>query len=696
MKCLYIDFEYNSSNEQIQNLVSCSFKVGREIFNYWLYNCPKEWERLKKDLLSYKETHAIVCFNALAEGRSFLSLGINPRNFKWIDLWIEYKMLLNHNKDFCTGPHLVDGKVKNLQPYRIHKYMAKNKEGGWIERSKSKPKNSLASCCFKLLGLKIDTERKDLMRDIIISNDAERIEAHKEEILEYGESDVEPLQHILKEVIKFHSNNKLNRGRDILKDMFLRGRNSMNASVIEYFGYPAEVQRIKNFMGNIPEMMKELQEDINSQFDWPIFRWKKPVKHRDGTVTPGTYVQNQKGWKEFIFNNSAFVDQWMLTDKGYEAKKKDFKYKVKADHLSLSFDAFAQYKSGNQEDGNFFDQCYRYLKFKRSLNGFKITPNKDQTILDSIGEDGRVRPFLNPYGSQSARFQPKALSYIPLKSKWCRSLILSDPGSVILGIDYSSQEFLISALESGDRKMIDAYHSGDVYLYTAKLCGAVPMDGKREDYEEMRNIFKAVTLGISYKMSKYGLATQLSNALKRQVSHAEAQKYIDDFFRTYKDFKKYCDFIEMKYKSSKGLILNDGWTLYGDNPNFRSSGNFPIQGKGAVILKKAIDLSLDMAFELDNAIPILPLHDALYFEIEVDDEFQDNIIDCNEIMRHAFISSFDKKLKKDAEKIRTDLNLWGPGVKKEILKIDDLEVSCQPRYLESKAEKDYKFFSKYL
>ena len=58
-----------------------------------------------------------------------------------------------------------------------------------------------------------------------------------------------------------------------------------------------------------------------------------------------------------------------------------------------------------------------------------------------------------------------------------RSLCRPPKGKIIVGIDYKSEEFLISGLLANDKNMLDAYESGDVYLYFAKLAGAVPKDG---------------------------------------------------------------------------------------------------------------------------------------------------------------------------------------------------------------------------
>ena len=312
-----------------------------------------------------------------------------------------------------------------------------------------------------------------------------------------------------------------------------------------------------------------------------------------------------------------------------------------------------------------------------------------ETIFDSIGRDERCRAYLNPYGSQSARFQPKATSFIPLKAAWMRSLIMPKKKRAIAGIDYSSQEFLISAYLSKDKAMIDAYRSGDVYLYFAKLAKAVPGEGTKDEYKDMRNLFKATTLGISYSMGPHALAKKLTADTGRKVDVSEAKELIKLFGEVYPDYNAVVNDIRHTYKMRGYYKLEDGWFMYGDNDNDRSVSNMPVQGLGSCILRKAIELCQDAGLKV-----IYPLHDALYIEY---DSFDYNAIDTfAECMRQAFGFFFDNK-EGAVKDNRLDCDTWSPDYENgSITTPGGMTCKVQQRYIDERSINEYNRFKKYM
>ena len=79
---------------------------------------------------------------------------------------------------------------------------------------------------------------------------------------------------------------------------------------------------------------------------------------------------------------------------------------------------------------------------------------------------------------------------------WARSLIRPREGEVIIAIDWSNQEFAIAAILSGDSAMLEAYNSGDPYLYFAIAAGGAPAGATKKTHPAERNLFKATTLGV--------------------------------------------------------------------------------------------------------------------------------------------------------------------------------------------------------
>lgn len=686
-KLVPIDFEYNTTSEQRLNLVCCSLEFNGKTVEYWLLDNNEAKKELKKDILQLRDHgYIFLCFSAVAEGHAFVSLGIDPTNCKWLDLAQEWKMITNHNHKYMYGKQLIDGKEVTTTAPRYG-------EDTGISNAKA-PKN-LASCVYKLLGKKIDTEHKTLMRDIIISNNYEEIIANKKKIMEYCTSDIVYLnpawQKIREEYLSYFRRAweytkeemeilelefKENTPIEVTyKEIMWRGETAARTALMQATGYPVNVKKVKKFAGSVKHILKELCEDINEQFseEERFFKWNSSQQR---------YSMYQKPLKAWI-ENSKYAPTWKRTNPSKTKPNGDW---------SLALDAWEKHFSFRHDypRGNVGAQILRYLKTRQSLNGFlpkSPTAKNKETFFDSLGSDGRVRSFLNPYGAQSARYQPKATGFIPLKAAWMRSLIEPKPGYAICGIDYGSQEFLIAALVSGDKNMLEAYKSGDVYLYFAKLAGAVPWEGKKEDYKEERNVFKSTTLGISYSMGADALARKLTDDTGKKHTKEDAQVLIDKFMKAYPDYAEWIDKIRFDYQMRSFHKLPDGWVMFGDNDNKRSISNVPIQGFGSCILRKAIQLCQDSGLRV-----IFPLHDAGYIEYPSGRlDLVDLFAKC---MRDAFCFYFEDK--EGADLIRLDANIWSPDYEDgDFTTPRGLEGKKQKVYIDERAEKEYLRFKKY-
>lgn len=671
-KFISIDFEFNNTSERELNLVCCSlsFSDTKEVSNYWLYNDVNEQSILSKDLLKYhEEGYTFVAFNVVAEAHSFISLGLDPSKFRWIDLQNEYKMLLNHNHKYMYGKQLINGKeIVTSPPKNRWEQTAEDK----ARSNNHKPQKSLAACLYKMLNVKIDTDHKDYIRNLIIANDTKEIISNKDKILEYCQSDVKYLYPLWIKFIKVYRDELPADHVPMFDEVLWRGETGARTAKMVSLGYPINLKKVKAFADSVPLINKDLAEDINSQFEDGLFAWS----NRDQR-----YSKKIKVWKDII-SKSEYAPKWLRTDKG------DF---------SCSLDAFEKMFSFRHDypRGNFYAQVMRYLKTQRSFNGFLpkgATAKNKETFFDSVGSDGRVRSWLNPYGSQSARFQPKATSFIPLKAAWMRSMIEPKKGRAICGIDYGSQEFLLAALIADDKNMIEAYKSGDVYLYFAKLAGAVPWDGKKADYKDMRNLFKSTTLGISYNMAAPSLARKLTDDTGKKVTKEQAQELIDKFEKVYPRYAQWIKDVRHSYSlvTYKCYKLLDGWTMFKDNDNVRSISNVPIQGTGSCILRKAIQMAQDNGLDI-----IFPLHDALYMEY---DSF--NYIDIKRLeqdMRSAFAYYFTGETQKKArDLIRLDANTWSLDYNDDTIEMYGMDIKRQKIYIDERSESEYRRFSKYM
>ena len=654
----YIDFEYNKANEAKRDLVSMATqrKAKGEMLHKWLYQDPRVQDEVKTNLRLMRNAVILVAFNVEAEAGSMISLGLDPTKFKWIDLQKEWRMLCNHCDKYRYGEQLFKGKVKfthnpvikrNLLPQKIAKM------------SFAKSDSNLAAACFKLTGKRIDTEHKDEMRDIILALDGEQPDEEvKRKILEYNSDDVRVLPDMWKAIKAAY---KELPAKVTLEEILYRGETSARTALIECTGYPVS-KSIRNFSFAVPDILQDCAKDILEQFpDSGVFYWNKANNR---------YSMARKPQYEFI-KKSGLARKW--------------KRSLKTKELSLELDEWVKhfpYRSPYPRD-NFAAQMIRYGRLKQSLNGFmpKGKHAKDKTtFFDSLGSDYRCRPYLNPYGSQSARWQPKATSYIPLKSSWMRYFIQPRRGRAICGIDYKSQEFLIAALLSGDERMARAYQSGDVYLAFGKDAGILPPDADKS--HPLRAICKQIVLAIQYLMGAVSLASVLTEISGKKCSEEKSQSYIDKFHSTYKPLTKWQKSIWKQYRKDKYLKLFDGWVMYGHNQNHRSVTNMPIQGMGSVILRKAIKYCQD-----DGLKVILPLHDALYCEVRSNDE----VVRFKQHMKQAFIDCFPDS--PDAESIMLDCYAWGYDVDDIVTEED---VHTMRRYVEDRSRAELDRFSKYF
>jgi len=462
---------------------------------------------------------------------------------------------------------------------------------------------------------------------------------------------------------------------NMLEEMLTRGRFAARTAITEKLGYPINVEATRNFSNSVRPIINQTCREINKLFP-NTFKYK---------LREDVFSMNQKDLRKWIIGQK--FSYWPMTKPSKTYPKGQISLKLEAWEKKFSF----RHTFPNDSLGA---QVVRYLKLKQSLNGF-VPPKegaKKKTFWDSVGSDGRVRPFLNIYGSQTARNQPSATGFIPLKSAWMRSLIQPSKGKIIGNFDYGSEEFLIGGLLARDENMLKAYASGDVYLWFGKEVGVVPKNGTKKTHKLERDLCKGTTLGIGYDMTKYGLARRLTQDTGRIVNEEEAQGYINMYYDLFWKYKMYKENNLTKYRNDKYLKLPSGWTLFGNNPNERSVGNFPVQGFGSDVMRKAVELAQDYGLDV-----IYTLHDAIYIEFEIDDVWAMDIL--AKAMKEAFCFYFEGEMKTQAEMIRLDGYVWGPDFPEEegIYKTwEGIECNRQQIYIDERAGEEYEKFKKFL
>lgn len=257
------------------------------------------------------------------------------------------------------------------------------------------------------------------------------------------------------------------------------------------------------------------------------------------------------------------------------------------------------------------------------------------TYTDALPElispvDGRIHTTYNQTTTATGRLSSSKpnLQNIPVRTeegnKIRKAFIPRDrENGLILSADYSQIELRLLAHVSGDEHLIEAFKSGeDIHRITASKVFDVPLD---KVTKEMRYKAKAVNFGIVYGQSKYGLAKALN------ISIYDAENFINRYFATYPNVKKYMEDIVQKV-SEQGYVetmfgrkrylsgeLNSSNGMVRDFAK-RAAINHPMQGTAADLIKLAmVDLDRKMYANNLKSKLIMQVHDELVLEVYKDE-----------------------------------------------------------------------------
>ena len=247
-----------------------------------------------------------------------------------------------------------------------------------------------------------------------------------------------------------------------------------------------------------------------------------------------------------------------------------------------------------------------------------------ETMLKSVGPDGRIHTNYVQTGTSTGRLSSESpnLQNIPIKSERGREIrdafIVGSGFETLLTADYSQIEMRIMAHLSEDEGIIEAFNTGeDLHRFVgARIFGVEPS----EVTNAMRSKVKAMSYGLVYGLSEYGLAKQL------RIPNAEAKQLMADYFARFGGVRRYLASVVDEAKT-----LGFTKTVYGRRRPFddlnsklfqvrenarRAALNAPIQGTAADIMKLAMT-RIDQKM-IEGALKsrmLLQVHDELVFEV---------------------------------------------------------------------------------
>ena len=250
-------------------------------------------------------------------------------------------------------------------------------------------------------------------------------------------------------------------------------------------------------------------------------------------------------------------------------------------------------------------------------------------LIAEIAKDGRIHTHFQQTVAATGRLSSTGpnLQNIPVRTEEGRKIrdcFTVGKGYVsLLTADYSQIEMRIMAHLSNDERLLAAFASGeDLHATVAGLVFGV----KQSQVDpEMRRQMKAMSYGLAYGLSSYGLAIQLD------ISPPAAQQLMDTYFERFGGIRDYLktvveDARKVGYTETimgRRRYLPD---LMHDNRQRREVAermalNAPIQGSAADIIKLAM-LNVQTAIEKEklNSRLLLQIHDELILEVVAGEE----------------------------------------------------------------------------
>ncbi len=254
--------------------------------------------------------------------------------------------------------------------------------------------------------------------------------------------------------------------------------------------------------------------------------------------------------------------------------------------------------------------------------------SKLQTTIDgllaAIGKDYRIHTTFQQTVAATGRLSSTDpnLQNIPVRTEEGRRIrncfIAQKPFTELLTADYSQIEMRIMAHLSNDQGLIAAFESGeDLHSSVgAQVFGVKPS----EVDAEMRRTIKAMSYGLAYGLSAFGLSQQLD------IDPTEAGELMNKYFERFGGIRDYLKsvVVEARAKGYTETILGRRRYLPDlNNENRmrreiaeRAALNAPIQGSAADIIKIALLKVNDEIEKSDlKSRALLQVHDELIFEV---------------------------------------------------------------------------------
>jgi DNA polymerase-1 len=250
-------------------------------------------------------------------------------------------------------------------------------------------------------------------------------------------------------------------------------------------------------------------------------------------------------------------------------------------------------------------------------------------LIAATGLDGRIHTNFQQTVAATGRLSSTDpnLQNIPIRTEEGRRIrncfIAQRPFVNLMTADYSQIEMRIMAHFSDDKGLIKAFESGED-LHSTVASQVFDVSSKEVD-AEMRRTIKAMSYGLAYGLSSFGLAQQLD------IDPVAANALMNKYFERFGGIQEYLKTVVAKAKQNGYTQTILGRRRYLPDLNNenrqrrevaeRAALNAPIQGSAADIIKIAM-LKVDTEIsknQLKSRL-MLQVHDELILEVAADEE----------------------------------------------------------------------------
>ncbi|MFB0835542.1 DNA polymerase I [Arthrobacter halodurans] len=265
--------------------------------------------------------------------------------------------------------------------------------------------------------------------------------------------------------------------------------------------------------------------------------------------------------------------------------------------------------------------------FLASLMAYRDATKLRQTVeglRKSVADDGRIHTTYAQTVAATGRLSSlnPNLQNIPVRSEEGRRIrevfVVGEGYETLLTADYSQIEMRIMAHLSGDEALIQAFRDGeDLHRFVgAQVFGVEPEDVT----PQMRSKVKAMSYGLAYGLSSFGLSKQLN------IPVDEARTLMKNYFTRFGAVRDYLRSVVDQARIDGFTSTIEGRRRYlpdlsSDNRQLRDMAeraalNAPIQGSAADIIKRAM-LGVDEGLREQGlqSRMLLQVHDELVLEV---------------------------------------------------------------------------------